>query len=315
MSTDISIVIPNRGPGLGLWATIHSCEEDLLDSKYTYNYVVVTNGGKVSTETKSTLSFLEETRRLKAHVHFDEAITPPVARQRGVEVSDGKVLCFFDDHCLVAKRYFDRVMAHMEAGKVDLLHSATKFHSGDGTHLHYKLKLDYNFWGEGCKQSPYSPMPYKIAMAGHGGFAIKKETWLEVGGYGPDNLLSGYGGEEPLFDLKMWRLGKNNWLDPKLIHWHFPGDRGYTRHFTDQYYTNLLVAANVIGGEKWLYKVFDSFLTKNHIRPVVRGGKSFYEILEDAVSRSSDYAKQLDTLSVRTLDECLDYFKANQVEH
>lgn len=317
MPTDISIIIPHRGSALGLWSTIHSCEEDLLDSKYSYNYVVVSNGEKVSTETKSTLSFLEQTGRLKAHVHFDEPLTPPVARQRGVEAADGRVLCLFDNHILVAKRYFDRVMAHMETGKVDLLHSATRFHSGDGLHLHYTLTLDYNFWGKGCLQAPKAPMPYQIAMAGHGGFAIKKETWLEVGGYGPDTLLSGYGGEEILMDCKLWQLGKTVWIDPRLQHYHYAGDRGYPRHFTSDYFRNMLVAANVIGGERWLYIVFDSLLTRNHMR-IKESGKDlvpFYELLEQAVERSKDYAQELDTLRIRTLDQCLEYFKANQIEH
>ena len=308
---DFSIIIPHRGNALGLWATIHSCEEDLLGLDFDYNYVIVTNGEKLDADALNTIHYLESSKRLLAHVHSDVALSPPAARQRGASVADGNLLCFFDNHCLVGKRYFERVVADFEGRPLDMLHSTTKFYSSQGAHYHYTLKLDYNFWAESSQFPQKEFTMYPLAAGGHGGFVVRKTAWDEVGGYGPEELLQGYGGEELLFDLKMWRLGKTNHIDPRLIHYHYAGNRGYSRHYTDEYYLNLLTSANVIGGEQWLYRLFDSFLNGKHLR--LNPGASMYELMETAYNRSATYAKRLDAKSVRTLDESLVYFKEQRI--
>lgn len=313
---DLTIVIPHRGLDLGLWATVHSCDEDLARTGLTYNYVIITNGQEVSTEGKRVIEFIEKSGHLAKHIHSDEPMSPPNARQAGVEASDGDLLFFFDNHCLVSSRYFERAVMDMRRGDIDLLHSATTFYTGEGIHYHYRLTLEYNFWGGASPTPPPDPVkPYQIAMSGHGGFVVSRRVWDELGGYGPQDLLVGYGGEEPLFDLKAWRYGKKNWLDPKLIHYHYTGERGYKRHYTDEYYTNMLAVANVIGGEAWMYKVFDSFLNKSHIRPISPNQKSPYELLQIAGDRSAAYAAKVDSNSKYTLDQLLEMFKTEQVAH
>lgn len=318
-----SIIIPHRGDAGLLWATIHSCYEDLLgvdgQPSHPFEFVVVSNGEPRDdaklTDTSQLFKFMSFTQvnvPLK-RVHSDDPLSPPVARMRGAAAADGDLLFFFDNHCLPGKRYFDRAVAQMQTGKMDMLHSSTKFWCSQEAHYHYRLRLEYNFWGDTGHIPQDAYRPYQLAMGGHGGFVVKKSVWDDVGGYGPENLLDGYGGEEPLFDLKMWRLGKNNWIDPKLIHWHYPGSRPYARHFSDPYYTNMLSAALVIGGEDWLWKVFNSFLTKSHLRCVQTSTKTKWQILENAYERSIAYAKELDSKSVRSLDECLRYFVENQV--
>lgn len=303
---DFSIIIPHRGDGIGLWATIHSCEDDLKFStkKYDYNYVIVTNG-ELGTEVKQTLDALEKSGRLLAHKHFDQPITPPLARTIGVELSDSEILFFFDNHCLVSRHYFDRAMIDMQNPEIDMLHSTTIFYNGQSPQYHYKLKLKYNFWAESAA-FPTNPMkPYKIGAGGHGGFVIRKSTWNEIGGYGPSDLFKGYGGEEMAFDLKLWRLGKTVWLDPLLIHYHYNGNRGYPRHFSNEYYTNLLVSALVIGGPKWFNIVFESFITGSHMQIKSSCPKPMYDLGEIAYKRGIEYSKELDKIAKFTLDELL----------
>lgn len=295
---------------MGLWATLHSCEEELRLSDRSYEYVIVTNGGKLGADERQLIENVQMIGKVR-HVHHDEALTPPVARQRGVEASSGSKLFFFDNHCLVARQYFDRACAYLDKDGVDMIHSTTVFNAGDGCHYHYKLRLAYNFWAEGTKCPQDSIRAYRIAAAGHGGFAIQRKVWDAVGGYGPNDLFVGYGGEEMVFDLKLWRYGFQVWLDPKMVHYHFAGNRGYSRHFTDEYYTNLMVSANVIGGEKWLYKVFDSFISKPHIR--LGAKQHMWGLLEAAYNRSREYASVVDAASVKSLDDVLRYFRENQV--
>lgn len=308
---DLTIVIPSRGNPLGLWATLHSCFQDLEASQISADFVVVTNGDYVIPEEDQCLQALQSKGVLRKHLHFSEPLTPPVARQRGAAETDSKYIAFFDNHCIVARQYFERALLDMEQIGMDMLHSTTVFYAGGIANYEYRLKLAHNFWGEAHSVPLVTYKPYKIAVGGHGGFLVRKSVWDEVGGYGPENLFVGYGGEEMLFDLKMWRYGKNNFIDPKVIHYHYTGSRGYDRHHTDDYYTNMLVTAHVIGGEKWLYKVAESFITKPHIR--FKPKKSMFDLVEDAYHRSKAYAAEVDAKSKFTLDELLVWFRENMV--
>lgn len=312
MSVDITVVIPHRGPTLGLWSTVHSCADDLLSSpEISHNFVIVTNGDPLSKEDKKSIDLFEKSGLLLKHIHQDEPLSPPAARQRGAATADGRILCFFDNHCVVGRDYFKRVIYDFERRPMDVLHSTTQYSLGWPRDYHYKLRLGYNFWAESVHLPPDSVRPYKIAAAGHGGFAVLRKVWEEVGGYGPDSLFSGYGGEELSFDLRMWLLGKSVWIDPKLVHYHYMGARPYSRHFTDEYYTNLLASAHIVGGEKWLYKVFDSFINGGHVR--VKPRKHMYALLLSAYERTAEYAADLASKRSMDLDELLVWFRLNQV--
>lgn len=304
----ISVIVPSRGNPLGLWATIHSCGIALTGLEH--EFVLVTNGEELCATTKQILFYLEKTGTL-VHKHDDAPMSPPAARAVGVAASKGDVFCFLDAHCLVAPDYFQRVNLWVTDREVDILHSTTVFHSGQGKHYHYKLKLDYNFWAEPSLFAQYEHKPYRIAAAGHGGFAVSRYAWDRMGGYGPESLLKGYGGEELIFDLKAWRMGIPVWLDPLLIHYHFAGDRGYSRHYTDEYYTNLLVSALVVGGESWMYRLVDSLINKQHIRSAPASDVPV--LIELALQRGAEYAQHLDSVCKMSLDEVLTMFKEQDI--
>jgi hypothetical protein len=309
---DISIVIPHHGDTFGLWTTVNTCEAELSGSPHDYEYVIVTNGQKITQDLKLFTRFLSLTGRM-IHIHTEERLTPPAARSRGVEASSGRLLFFFDNHCIPCRRYFDRAVADFAKYNMAQLHSGTKFFVGDMTHYHYKLLLEDRFWGCTGHLIPSESTPYKIAAAGHGGFAIRRDVWDAVGGYGPDSLYEDYGGEEFNLDLKLWRMGYDNWMDPKLVHDHWAGLRPYTRHYTDLYYVNFLTSAFVIGGEKWLNKVYESFAKNPHMR--VGPKKPMFDLLQDAYKRGYDYAKELDAKCKYTLDEVLARFRTELVAY
>lgn len=303
---DITVVIPHRGPALGLWATVHSCDEDLKGLPLTYDYVVVTNGEETDLDTTALLGHMNRSGKLLRHLHSDAALAPPVARGLGASVADGRLLAFLDNHCLVGKRYFERAVADFDSPKHDIgmLHSAYMFYTADGTNYHYRLKLGYNFWAESSHIPQSEFCLYQMAAGGHGGIVVPKEVWDAVGGYGPEGVLVGYAGEELLFDLKLWRYGYKVWIDPKLLHYHYAGMRSYSRHFTPEYFTNLMACANVIGGEKWMYKVYDSFEFGKHFR-LQFGDTKMFDLLETAYTRSVSYAREVDACSQYSLDELL----------
>ncbi len=307
---DFSIVIAHRGSPMGLWLTIQASEMQLQQTDITREYIVVSNGMPESGDTANHMKSLERGGLLAHYSHRDDAMSPPSARNFGVKYATGKYLCFFDNHCLPLENYFARAKADFEHFGMDALHSAHKYDAWDTTRYHYTLKLNRNFWANETQEPQHNLKPYPIAMGGHGGFFVKADTFREVGGYWDG--FQGYAGEEPYFDLKLALLDKQNYIDPRIVHIHYVGERGYARHYSDDFCRNMMMSANIIGGEKWLYKVFESLSQSTRV------GSSqtpMYDLLIQAEERSRARAAWLASIRKRTLDEQLEYFVQKQIAH
>jgi hypothetical protein len=302
---DVSIIIAHRGAELGLWATIHSCSIELQASGLTYEFCIAVNGEeKLSDDLTRIREYLGRTGTMQEFVHVAEAMSPPSARQLATESANGKYLFFFDNHCLVNRGYFTRAIESMERYGIDVLHSTTKFFDGCETNYEYHLTLKRDFWTNKPYFDPVDPnVPYKVAMAGHGGFAVKRDFWERIGGYWPGFV--GYGGEESYFDLKTWLFGSSVWLDPQMVHYHWAGVRSYARHFTPDYFRNMLMCANVIGGEQWMYTVFNSFKKFPQRKMKDIEIVPLFDILCEAQAKSQQHAKWLADKRVTTLDDFL----------
>lgn len=314
---DVSVIIAHRGPELGLWVTVESCIMDLERSGLTYEFRICANGIEtISEDLKRIKHYTEKTGHVGEFLHSVQPLSPPAARQIVTTNANGRYLFFLDNHCIPTPGYFKRGVETLQMDGVKFVHSSTRFFMGEGLNLEYKLSLKRDFWTLApMRELPEGNTgePYRIAVAGHGGFAVRNDLWKQIGGYWEG--FEGYGGEETYTDLKVWRMGEEVWLDPQLIHAHWAGERAYTRHFTEQYYKNMLMSANLIGGEQWMHKVFDSttkctrFCKKDE--PVV----PMYDILIAAQRKSKDHAKWINERSVRTLDEVLKHFDAEGIRH
>lgn len=266
---------------------------------------------------------LEKYNNLHYAAYYPAPVSAPLARQEATEHSTGDLLCFFDNHCLVEPNYFKRILLDFDKyPEMDMLHSVTRFHAGDPfTQFHYNLQLEKNFWAHAAGIPVDEYKPYRIAAGGHGSFIVRRDAWEAVAGYRNVPFV-GYGGEEIYFDFKMAMLDKTNWLDPKLIHWHFPGGKGYPRHGSDDYHRNMLMCANIIGGTKWVNKVYnffagkwpetkeDPFLDKY---PKMQRKTRLIDIYDDALLRSKDHAEWFASVRHRTLEEQLQYFSDNNI--
>jgi hypothetical protein len=313
---DFTICIAHRGDPMGLWATISSCESDLADSKYTWNYVLVFNGcKKLANVELNMLHFLSKAGKLKRAVIKVGNLPPPNARQLAATHADGEILFFLDNHCVVGKNYFARSMADFKhyGAEMDMLHSTTVFHPGEFSHYHYHLTLNKNFWAKSAPIPDDTHRPYRIAVGGHGGFAIRRSVWEEVGGYW-DGFV-GYGGEEVYLDMKLALLGKKNWIDPLVMHYHYGGVRGYSRHYTDEYFRNMMMCANIIGGYDWMMRVYTAFSTSTRIRSHCSPDETMFDILMDAYDRSKAHADHMASIRLRTLDEQLALFRKESVAY
>jgi hypothetical protein len=311
---DVSVVIAHRGPEMGLWLTIESCQMALQHSGLTYEFVVVVNGEKeLSLDLQAQKHWLTKAGLLQDFVHVPENLSPPSARQIGTWSANGKYLFFLDNHCLVEHSYFTRAVESMKKHNIGVLHSTTKFWTGDDIFYEYHMAFKRHFWVDKCREDAVSSTdPYQVGVAGHGGFAVTREVWDKVDGYWMG--FEGYAGEEPYFDLKCWRLGIPVWIDPLMVHRHWAGKRSYNRHYTDDYITNLLMAAHMIGGEKWLYDVSDSFRSSTRVlTQECREPKPIIDLVETAYNRSKQRADWINLHSVRDFEQCLAHFSENNI--
>lgn len=310
--TDISIIIAHRGPEIGLWMTLESCMMELDQTPLSYEFRICVNGIDTLTEDlKRIKHYTEKTGHMGEFLHVVQPMSPPAARQIVTENANGRYLFFFDNHCLPTRGYFTRGVESMDSLGIDFLHSTTRFFAGEGTNYEYKLSLKRDFWTLEPYREPVSEQPYRIAAAGHGGFAVRDSAWKEVGGYFQG--FDGYGGEETYTDLKFWLLGKEVWIDPKLIHMHWAGKRDYNRHFTDAYYTNMFMSANCIGGEQWLSKVFQSATNCTRFVNKAEPPTPLYDLMVRAVNVSKGHAKWIAERRTRTLDQLLQWFADNNI--
>jgi hypothetical protein len=314
-SVDLSIIIAHRGAPMGLWMTIENCITDLAGTGLTYEFRVLSNGiEKLDDDEVRIRHFMAKADCYGEYAHSVEPMAPPVARQILTENANGRYLFFFDNHCMVVPGYFKRAMESMEKYGIEFLHSTTRFFAGEGTDYSYHLSLKRDFWTEKPYREPQdSENPYRIATAGHGGFVVRTETWKEIGGYFQG--YEGYGGEETSTDLKVWRMGKEVWIDPKVIHLHWGGKRVYDRHFTDGYYFNMFTSAYLIGGEKWLYTVFKSSMQNTRFVKKAEKQVSLYDIMTKAQTQAKNYADWINLRSTRTLDEVLRYFEQQGIPY
>jgi hypothetical protein len=307
---DFSIIIASRGNPVGLWMTIQSCELQIMQSGLTREYIIVSNGVPESGDTHNHMIQLDKAGLLASYSHRPDAMSPPSARQLGSKFAQGKYLCFLDNHCLLMPDFFTRAKADFEAFGYDMLRGSYRYDAFEDNRYHYKIDLKKNFWGTESLFPMSELKPYRIAMAGHGAFLVRATTFKEVGGYWDG--FTGYGGEEPYFDFKMALLGKSSWLDPRICHVHYVGERGYPRHYSDDFCRNMLMSANIIGGEQWMNTVYDGLSSST------RAGSSktnIFDLMMQAHERSAEHANWLASRRLRTFDEQLQQFVTEQVAH
>lgn len=312
---DISIIIAHRGPEMGLWMTIESCIMDLEGTGLSYEFRICANGiDKISDDLKRIKHFTEKTGHMGEFLHVVQPTAPPSARQMVTENANGRYLFFFDNHCLPQAGYFRRGVDVMDAHHIDFLHSTTRFFAGEGTNYSYKLSLKRDFWTlEPYREPKDQNEPYRIACAGHGGFAVSNSFWKKIGGYFEG--FAGYGGEETYTDLKAWRMGGEVWIDPKFIHYHWAGERIYKRHFTDDFFKNMYMSANCIGGDEWLARVFASTTRCSRFIPTGVKPTPIYDLMLEAQKKSRNHAKWINDNSTRSLNDVLEYFNQEGIPY
>ncbi len=326
----VDIVIPtHRGrfekgkPTWGLHLTIESCEADLKNSGIDYRYYIVSNGNPQTGDERDSLNmsfdFAEKTGRVGKIFDTPEAMAPPNARNLGVRAGTGEVLFFFDDHIKVHPGFFQ--------GSLDTMHRtgcAAVFgplvHSKTGArqyhHAMREFLADY-FWAGMCLLPANPLQPYRIASGNHGAFCIRRSDFQEVGCYWEG--FTGWAGEEPELNLKLWMMDKEIYFTPHISHWHFFADRRYKRD-ARQTALNQMMVANIIGGKKWAARIANNVfahqlktIAPDDRETIREREKTVLELYDKALAKSAEQARWMQEHRKRTLEEQLALFEREGV--
>ena len=209
----LSVVIATHNDPLGLYLTTFAVIEQLSKSDLDWEIVIAADGGSEYKWEKQP-----NVRCLRIRTG-----SPQGTRDVGIRAAKfSDVLCI-ESHVVISDIY-RLYLAHAA------LNSAMTFPAriGEGPEMFdvygTETNWDGNLWFKKTLYSAPSDEPYQVPQFGHSCFMIDRDAYIAVGGY--TDLLTGWGGEEPLLCLKFWMMGWTLWQVPFVWHAHYLDNRG-----------------------------------------------------------------------------------------
>lgn len=247
----------------GLYLSVFSALAQLEKSNLDFEILIVADGG-------------EATKYEQAHPNIrcirlcgqNRTGSPQGTRDIGIRNAKYKNVLCIDSHVVVSD--IQKWVEEHERLGAGLSFPAMRGASSEYWTLYGSLfDWDRSFWNTRVIYEPKSQSPYRIVQASHSSFMLDRQSYIDFGGY--TNLQVGYGGEETFLALKFWMLGKQNWMIPKVWHAHYqPSGRNEGAELQPNYRRNFMLAAYVLGGQKYLEKVESHYKDKLHITPDIQ---------------------------------------------
>lgn len=274
----VSIVIPSFNEGPWLERTVRGCLEktDYPD----FEIVVVGDGCS-----DGSIEALEKKSFPNVRILNLPASTGAiVARNKGAEMAQGKILVFIDSHQEPVTENWLQVLVnllkkpHCGAATVNI----SSIGEMDRLGYLYTLK-DWTL--EPTWKQPESESHEMLAPAIPGGcFAIKKSLFKKTGGF--NQHLKKWGREDFEYSLRLWRLGYDLWFSDQAIMGHaFDHNRAFEISWKEVDFNTLWVAHTLMD-EAAAEKVVTAIATA---RP--KSLKTVQKSLEESII--SDYSVKL----------------------
>ena len=231
----LSVVVASHANPQGCYLTVFALLFQLQKTSLEWEIIIAADGGSETMWEK-----LPNTRCLRIR-----SGSPQGTRDAGIREARYATVLVIEDHVLV-NDIASLCEAHIALG------GAMTFPAriGEGTALNNvygtTTNFDGNLWFKRTIYSPLSDKPYRVPQFGHSCFMLDRAAYLAVGGY--TNLLTGWGGEEPLLCLKFWMLGYTLWQVPSIGHAHFLADRTGGAMQTEQFQKNFAITKYVLTG-------------------------------------------------------------------
>ncbi len=232
---DISVVVASHANPQGCYLTVFALIEQLSKTKLEWEIVVAADGGSEYRWDVAGVKCL----RIQTG-------SPQGTRDAGIRAATSAHVLVIEDHVVVSD-----IQSLLEAHRAN--GGAMTFPSrvGEGTSMFnvYGTTTNWegNLWFKKTLYSPKSGQPYRVPQFGHSCFMLDRAAYLHVGGY--TDLLTGWGGEEPLLCLKFWMLGYQLWQTPLIWHAHFLADRTGGAMQTEAFEKNFKIVKYVLTGD------------------------------------------------------------------
>ena len=277
----LSIIFPARNefPNIvhTIYSAIHCLEADGF-SKDDYELIIVDN---CSTDnnfwpqkgTKGTTTYLMPrgmfwSRQLR--VLYDPIAGNHSARNKGARIARGEYLYFSDAHMAFRPGFFkSMIKTCQDTG--GLVHGSVQWmgayppHAG-GMGYGYTFKLGEE-WKMTWNNYKVADEPFAVAGQGHWGVMVKREQFLDFGGY--PEVHRTYGGGEVFVDCLWWMYGSTVVTDPNAIGYHLSSGRGYTYHH-DDYIHNIFNCGWAIGADEWIERAYINYLRRGREEVLAR---------------------------------------------
>ena len=308
---DLSIVIPARNEHPAATFTLQSIWDQLEDSPFTWETILVDNMSDDVTGTYAEKRFWGGRGTEKGRhrvLRYEKRGSCWGSRNTGLAAAEGRITIFFDAHVVVSPNLFERIMTFMDAEPSATIcyipvvwMGDTKYNRAYGYSLgkdnaHMKAK----FWGSWTRIRQ-SEEPYRIPMSGTAGMAVRTD-WLKPIGW-PEPMRI-YGGGEQWVSMLCWMTGGSCWIHPDTFVYHLADKRGYAKYggLNEAHVFNKALVSYAIGGEKWWQIVVDEIEKK--------WGEGYKEIGKElawdgrrAATKSRKLVKEI---AEYTLDEVLE---------
>jgi Glycosyl transferase family 2 len=230
----LSVVITTHHDPATCYLTVAAVEAQLNERGLDYEVIVVADGG---TETKWENQGVTCLRVSTG--------SPQGSRDVGIKAAKYPSVLVLESHVVVSN-IPAFLLEHERLGSTITFPIRT----AEGPEMFdiyaHETNWDGDLWYKRVIYSPIRKVNYRVAQFGHSCFLIDRKWYLESGGY--TELLTGWGGEEPLLCLKAWMLGRECWQIPTVWHAHYlmPG----AHQDKPDLAKNLAIVGYVIAGRK-----------------------------------------------------------------
>lgn len=261
----LSVVISARDEFPNIVHTVHSIINDLETflSRHEWEIIIVDNG---SVDPMSW-RFLAE-RGLYYHrnirVHHDPIMGNVTARNKGARLAKGEYLFFSDAHMSYRVGTFKRAMETIDECD-GIVHGTVQWMGGYDPaqpSVQYSIKIGEKLWGTWNNALVVSDDWFAIPASGHCFLGVRRQQFLDYGGY--NDWFRCYGGGELYLALKWWMLGSPVVVDPRIVSYHLSAGRGYSFHQDDLIH-NMMLLGYSLGADALGERVYIRYMNKNHV--------------------------------------------------
>lgn len=273
----LSVVIPARNEFPNVVHTVHSILAAWETSYKTLGWdkeaieIIIVNNTSTDrqypkTAVKGTVEYLMP-RGMYANRYLRVMYYPVAgnhaARNHGARMARGDYLFFSDAHMSYAPLYFFHLLtAVKESGGI--AHSPIGWHGTypprpESLGYQYTIKLGDEWRGTWAQRCLSEEKWFYIPALGHCSVAVKRDQFIDFGGY--PEIHRTYGGGEMYVNMKWWMLGSTVVTEPRAVGYHLASERGYSYNF-DNYIENVLGCMYALGIDDWRERTFIHWLRK-----------------------------------------------------